>query len=123
MEAGHYVLVTVAFITLAGTYLTAKLAQRGQAQSTKVTEAAGLLHSQVEFIDRQKVAIDTLTAEQAVLRERLGEAETRCDALEAHVSRCEEDLSQVREDNQTLLATIATQINLEANRPWPGDTP
>lgn len=123
MQAGQYVLVIVAVITLAGTYLTAKLAQRGQQQSTKVSEAAGLLKSQVDFIDRQDRKIETLEAENASLRSRVTDCETRCDSLTQHVERCDADLSQLREDNQALLATIATQINVEADRPWPTDPP
>jgi chromosome segregation ATPase len=114
-------LVVVALITVAGTYLTAKLAQRGQHQSTKVSEAAGLLKSQVDFIDRQKVELSELRAENASLRLRVTGCEDRCGQLEAHVRRCDEDLSQLREDNTALLATIATQINIEADRPWPTD--
>lgn len=121
LEAGHIVVIIAAFITLAGTYLTAKLAQRGQQQSTKVTEAAGLLKSQVDFIDRQAAELDGLRARLGDTETRLGTAETRCDALEDHVARCEGDLAQVREDNRALLATIATQINIEAERPWPTD--
>lgn len=103
-------------LTVCGTVIVALLNQRSSRESTKVTEAAALVHGQNEFMDRQRQVLLDCQAREEVLQQRLDKAVDERDAAEDRLAACEHHNAQLREDMRSLQAIVVTQINQEAGR-------
>lgn len=103
-------------LTVCGTVIVALLNQRSSRESTKVTEAAALVHGQNEFMDRQRQVLLDCQAREQHLQDRLDKVTAERDQAEAKADECELHNAQLREDMRVLQALVVTQVNHEAGR-------
>lgn len=106
-------------LTVLGTVIVALLNQRSSRESSKVAEAAALVHGQAEFMDRQRQVLLDCQAREEHLQTRLDAVSAERDEAEAKLASVDQHNSQLREDLRVLRALVVTQINHEANRPDP----
>lgn len=118
MSAGAWGLV-LGVLTVCGTVIVALLNQRSSRESTKVTEAAALVHGQTEFMDRQRLVLLDCQAREERLQARLDTVEAERDVAEGKLAACEQHNAMLRDDMQVLQALVVTQINQEAGRADP----
>lgn len=115
MTSGAWAAIGVV-LTVMGTVIVALLNQRSSRESSKITEAAALVHGQAEFMDRQRQVLIDCHAREEALQARLDTSVAERRAAEDRLDACEHHNAQLREDMRSLQAIVVTQINQEASR-------